>query len=187
MSNVVYALHFLGQTLILCSEKDPTCRKSKLSRVESVRFQRAMYRIWLMSVLFGPRRFVSRLGLADTSLYRKSDLAKSWKDQKTFLQKFSSQELFQIQKLAQFLTSTAEWAVVAEGDDDLRGTWHSCQSRNSLLIDFWVFNPTSTQASWMECISLQVLTPFYVAMKMRCTPISQRSIWMTVVAHTRKF
>jgi hypothetical protein len=96
--------------------------------MESLRFQRAMYRIWLMSVLFGPRRFVSRLGLADKNLHLKSDLDKSWKDQKTILKQFSSQELFQIYKLTPFLTSTAQWAVKAEGD--LIPTRHDCQSWN---------------------------------------------------------
>ena len=92
---------FPGQPSILCREKDRTCRTSKPPRVESVRFQRAMYRIWLMSVLYGPRRFVPRGSFSDEDSHnRESDLDESWKDQKTFLRQFSSQELFQIRRLA---------------------------------------------------------------------------------------
>ncbi|KAF8554851.1 hypothetical protein OG21DRAFT_1484310 [Imleria badia] len=103
------------ENLFSWRQKDRTYRTSKLSRMESVRFQRAMYRIWLMSVFFG-RRSASTLGLADEDFYPESILEESWKVQKTFLQQFSSQELFQIHKSALFLQSTAEWAVTAEGN-----------------------------------------------------------------------
>jgi hypothetical protein len=57
-----------------------------------------------MSVLYGPRRFVPGMCFsAEDYRDRLSGLDKSWKDQKTFLQQFSSQELFQIRQLAQFL------------------------------------------------------------------------------------
>ncbi|KAF8129967.1 hypothetical protein EV363DRAFT_1493872 [Boletus edulis] len=105
------------EDLFSWSEKDRTCRTSKLSRVESVRFQRAMYRIWLMSVLFGPRRFAPQ----PADEIRESELRKSWKDQKYFLQPFSSQELFQIDRLTKFLIWTAQWAVTAE-EIGLKGT-----------------------------------------------------------------
>ena len=105
---------FHEQPSLLHSEKDRTSRTSKLSRMESVRFQRAMDRIWLMSVLFGPRRFGSRPSLANKI---QSDLEKSWKDQKIFLQKFSTPELFQIDNLVMFLTSIASWSTTAEGRD----------------------------------------------------------------------
>ena len=96
--------------------------------MESVRFQRAMYRIWLMSALYGPRRFVPRRWSSDEDYDRESDLDKSWKDQKTFLQQFSTQELFQIRQIVQFLVfSTAFWAVTAEGGG-LGGTLETCGS-----------------------------------------------------------
>ena len=87
-----------------------------------------MYRIWLVFVLYGPRRFVpSRWFSDDDADDRESDLD-SWEDQKTFLQQFSSQELFQICKIAWFLISTAGWAVIAEGCA-LGGTQELCKSR----------------------------------------------------------
>lgn len=90
-----------------------------------------MYRLWLMSELFGPRRFVSRhwCGFSEADDYkdREADLQKSWRDQKTFLQQFSTQELFQILKLALFLRSTARWAITAEGNG-LGGTLYTCRS-----------------------------------------------------------
>ncbi|KAH0835520.1 hypothetical protein J3R83DRAFT_9206 [Lanmaoa asiatica] len=123
-ANIMTAL----ENLFSWREKDRTSRTSKLSRVESVRFQRAMYRIWLMSVLYGPRRFVPTLGFTNDSeeeeLSNSSepDVFKSWKDQKFFLQQFSSsQELFQIRKVAIFLVFIATWSVTAEGGE-LGGT-----------------------------------------------------------------
>ena len=87
-----------------------------------------MYRIWLMSVLYGPRRFVPMGWSSDHD--REAVLDKSWKDQKTFLQQFSSQELFQIRQLAQFLVfSTAGWAVTAEGTG-MNNTRYTCGSWN---------------------------------------------------------
>ncbi|KAF8129965.1 hypothetical protein EV363DRAFT_1337116 [Boletus edulis] len=105
------------ENLFSWSTKDRTCRTSTLSHIESVRFQRAMYRLWLMSVLFGPRRFMSRLTRSYDELIqnRELELEKSWEDQKTFLEQFPSQELLQIRKLAWFLLLTATWAVIAEG------------------------------------------------------------------------
>ena len=78
-----------------------------------------------MSVLYGPRRFWFSDEDTDDP---ESVLDNSWKDQKTFLQQFSSQELFQIHKLALFLVySTAGWAVIAEGSG-LGGTQYTCRS-----------------------------------------------------------
>lgn len=82
-----------------------------------------------MSVLFGPRRFVPRrwsFNSQDDCVNKIEALKKSWEDQKTFLQQFSSQELFQIHKSALFLSFTAEWAVIAEGRG-LGGTRDTCQ------------------------------------------------------------
>ena len=82
-----------------------------------------------MSVLYGPRRFVPGMCTSEEDYGdRLSDLDKNGKDQKTFLQQFSSQELFQIHKLALFLVySTAAWAVTAEGRG-LGGTQYTCRS-----------------------------------------------------------
>ena len=82
-----------------------------------------------MSVLFGPRRFDSRHSFIEDVYDTESVLKESWKDQKTFLQQFSSQELFQIHKSALFIQSTANWAVTAEGNG-LRGTQYTCWSCN---------------------------------------------------------
>ncbi|KAN0073614.1 hypothetical protein V8E55_012221 [Tylopilus felleus] len=65
---------------------------------------------------------------ADDYKDREADLQKSWRDQKTFLQQFSTQELFQILKLALFLRSTARWAITAEGNG-LGGTLYTCPHR----------------------------------------------------------
>ena len=115
--------------------------------MESVRFQRAMYRIWLMSVLYGPRRFVPGTNLSvEDYRARLSDLDKSWKDQKTFLEQFSSQELFQIRKLAFFLVMTGVWAVTAEGSD-LSGTRLTCWSWN-ISYRFPSFNDRIFSDDW---------------------------------------
>ncbi|KAF8435341.1 hypothetical protein L210DRAFT_3550884 [Boletus edulis BED1] len=103
------------ENLFSWSTKDRTCRTSTLSHIESVRFQRAMYRLWLMSVLFGPRRFMLTRSYDELIQNRELELEKSWEDQKTFLEQFPSQELLQIRKLAWFLLLTATWAVIAEG------------------------------------------------------------------------
>lgn len=100
---------------------------SRLSRVESIRFQRAMYRIWLVSVLFGSR-YVD--GFDDYSEeYPEGcglQLEESWKDQKSFLQQFSTQELFQIDCLARYLVFTANWATTAEDDGSVRSSCGVC-------------------------------------------------------------
>ena len=87
-----------------------------------------MYRIWLMSVPFGPRRFVAQFGGSANEHIRGCDskLKKSWKDQKSFLLQFSLQELLQIDRLTWFLISTADWAVTAE-ETGLSNTRDTCQ------------------------------------------------------------
>ncbi|KAG6371803.1 hypothetical protein JVT61DRAFT_9158 [Boletus reticuloceps] len=97
-ANVMTAL----EDLFSWSEKDRTSRTSRLSRMESFRFQRAMYRIWLI---------------------------KSWDDQKSILQQFSTPELFQIDRLTGFLSWIAQWVVIAErnglkGPKDLSLCWY---------------------------------------------------------------
>ncbi|KAG9315217.1 hypothetical protein JVU11DRAFT_4347 [Chiua virens] len=102
------------EDLFSWTEKDRTSRTSKLSRVESIRFQRALYRIWLICVLCGPRRFAIPDNTNEDSRRRSEDRIKSRKDQKSILQQFSLQELVQIRKIARFLVSTADWGVMAE-------------------------------------------------------------------------
>ncbi|KAG9308025.1 hypothetical protein JVU11DRAFT_12677 [Chiua virens] len=118
-ANVVTAL----ENVFSFTSKDRTSRTSKLSCMESVRFQRALYRAWLMSVLYGPRRFAPPKRFFNDSYEDQSkewgkklaDLNKSKKEQKAFLQQYSSQELLQICKVARFLVLTAGWGVYAEG------------------------------------------------------------------------
>jgi hypothetical protein len=82
-----------------------------------------MYRIWLVSVLFGSR-YVD--GFDDYSEeYPEGcglQLEESWKDQKSFLQQFSTQEVFQIDCLARYLVFTANWATTAEDDGSVRSS-----------------------------------------------------------------
>ncbi|KAF8435337.1 hypothetical protein L210DRAFT_3550868 [Boletus edulis BED1] len=111
-ANVMTALEDLFSWI----EKDRTSRTSRLSRMESFRFQRAIYRIWLMSVHFKPHPLTLKPGgsAGEHARDRNSELRKSWDDQKSFLQQFSTQELFQIDRLTGFLSWIAQWAVTAE-------------------------------------------------------------------------
>ncbi|KAF9235397.1 hypothetical protein BU15DRAFT_51483 [Melanogaster broomeanus] len=101
-ASVVSAL----EDLFSWRHKDRTSKISRLSYVESWKFRRAMYRIWIMSTLYGH-------GASSTS-NGQPVLAASFGEQKAFLQQFTSQELVQISKVAIFLQSTASWAIFAE-------------------------------------------------------------------------
>lgn len=96
--------------------KDKTQRTSQLSFVESWRFHRAMYRIWIMSTLYGT---------GSSSLGQRATVAGS-ETQKAFLQKFTSQELIQMSKVSRFLISIGGWVIFAECK--LVGSLDVCQS-----------------------------------------------------------
>lgn len=83
--------------------KDRTSRTSKLSHAESWRFQRTLYRISLLSYLYG----MGSISRAED--YRDADtqLERNIKKQKEFLETFSSQELLQIRYVAIFLQGIA--------------------------------------------------------------------------------
>ncbi|KAH0829205.1 hypothetical protein J3R83DRAFT_2765 [Lanmaoa asiatica] len=84
--------------------KDKTQRTSQLSYIESWRFHRAMYRVWIMSTLYG-------YGSARHGQYA---MGASSETQKAFLQQFTSQELIQISKVSRFLNGIAGWVILAE-------------------------------------------------------------------------
>ncbi|KAF9243105.1 hypothetical protein BU15DRAFT_43270 [Melanogaster broomeanus] len=100
-ASVVSAL----EDLFSWRHKDRTSKISRLSYVESWKFRRAMYRIWIMSTLYG----------AGSASDGQRPLGASFGEQKAFLQHFTSHELVQISKIAMFLQSTAGWAIFAEG------------------------------------------------------------------------
>ncbi|KAF8551973.1 hypothetical protein OG21DRAFT_1466417 [Imleria badia] len=84
--------------------KDQTCRTSQLSYVESWRFHRAMYRVWIMSTLYG----------YGSATHGQRATGASPDTQRTFLQKFTSQELVHISKVSRFLQGLAGWVILAE-------------------------------------------------------------------------
>ncbi|KDQ13413.1 hypothetical protein BOTBODRAFT_111608 [Botryobasidium botryosum FD-172 SS1] len=84
--------------------KDRLSRTSKLSYAESWRFQRALYRMWLLSYLYGmPPPGSAR----ESEEYQGEELERSIPKQKDFLMKFSSRELLQIRYITFFLRTVA--------------------------------------------------------------------------------
>ena len=83
-------------------EKDRTSRTSQLSPRESVRFQRAVYRIWLFSVLYGNARVTGCEQEKHNFVHEPAHV---------FLSAFSTSELREIERLARFLKRTVASAV----------------------------------------------------------------------------
>jgi hypothetical protein len=63
-----------------------------------------MYRVWIMSTLYGH----------GSASHGQRATGTSTETQKAFLQKFTSQELVQISKVSRFLQSLAGWVILAE-------------------------------------------------------------------------
>jgi len=85
--------------------KDRTSRTSKLSPIESLRFHRTIYRIWLVCVLFGA-------GSVDVG---NTDINDRLSAQQAFLQQFTSQDLHQMRLIALFLQSVMAEVAYAVG------------------------------------------------------------------------
>ncbi|KAG8221337.1 hypothetical protein J3R82DRAFT_1505 [Butyriboletus roseoflavus] len=92
------------ENLFSWMHKDKTQRTSQLSYIESWRFHRAMYRVWIMSTLYG----------YGSAAHGQRAMGASSSTQEAFLQKFTSQELIQINKVSRFLKSIADWVIFAE-------------------------------------------------------------------------
>ncbi|KAF8656398.1 hypothetical protein AX16_002582 [Volvariella volvacea WC 439] len=90
--------------------KDRTSKTTQLSAAESLRFQRALYRIMLVSLVFG----MSATPEFTTSVDRSSSHV-SGDGQRTLLNQFSSQELIQIERVANFLKTIGRWIIHIEG------------------------------------------------------------------------
>jgi len=83
-------------------EKDRTSRTSQLTSQESTRFQRAVYRIWLFSVLYGNARLTG-CEQESHNFVQEPALA--------FLSAFSTAELREIERVARFLKRAVASAV----------------------------------------------------------------------------
>jgi len=95
--------------------KDRTSRTSVLSYIESWRFQRTIYRIWLLSYLYGMGSVPTDRDSSQAGVRLSQYLSR----QKRFLEDFDSTTLLQIRRVASFLRETATWVAGAEGDPSL--------------------------------------------------------------------
>ncbi|KAG8214520.1 hypothetical protein J3R82DRAFT_9579 [Butyriboletus roseoflavus] len=92
-------------------EKDPRSRSSRLSAAESLRFQRSVYRLWLLAATYGPG------ALVDEMLEHNNDNHLQLKDlfvkkQITFLLNLGEFELVGVDEVHRFLLDLAKWAFV---------------------------------------------------------------------------
>ncbi|KAJ8081549.1 hypothetical protein PM082_007394 [Marasmius tenuissimus] len=91
--------------------KNHKSKESQLSFMESLRFQRAIYRIMLYCRIFDGRSYLEEfedaLNDGDTVDDMPDKLAKARRDRKKFLDAFSDEHLIQIHTVARFLTETA--------------------------------------------------------------------------------
>jgi hypothetical protein len=112
--------------------KDRTLRKSQLSHAESLRFHRAIYRIWLLSLTYGMGSTTGDPRRRDDNDYPDSRLEVYLSKQKEFLAKYTSTELHEIRTVALFLYSLAIWAMAVDGS--CLGVLHVCQLQTTCLI-----------------------------------------------------
>ncbi|KAK1229845.1 hypothetical protein PQX77_007084 [Marasmius sp. AFHP31] len=91
--------------------KNHKFKESQLSFMESLRFQRAIYRIMLYCRIFNGHNYLEEFETAlndgDTVDDMPDKLAKARRDRKKFLDTFSDEHLIQIHSVARFLTETA--------------------------------------------------------------------------------
>lgn len=102
---------------VIVRHKDKTSRESQLSQAESLRFRRAMYRIWLLSSVYGMGSITDYE--RDEENWPYSHLETYQDKQEGFLKQFNSAELLEIKRVAFFLRELASWAVIAEGSSTM--------------------------------------------------------------------
>ncbi|KAF8443021.1 hypothetical protein L210DRAFT_3153298 [Boletus edulis BED1] len=92
-------------------EKDPRFKSSQLSAAESLRFQKSVYRFWLLAAMYGPGAVVDeRLGdRGGNHLELKDSIVTK---QITFLLSFGEVELLGIDEVHGFFLDLAEWALM---------------------------------------------------------------------------
>lgn len=134
--------------------KDRTSKTSKLSFVESLRFRRAMYRIWIMSTLYG----------YGSARHGERVQGTSGETQMAFLSKFTSQELVHISKVGRFLRFLGNWVILAEYK--LVGSLDVCQSMKAIALVFCRTDQATfpfQQTILTDCFCGLALTSFYAA------------------------
>lgn len=107
--------------------KDRMSRTSALTHIESKRFQRALYRIMLLSFSYGIDSFTYQDKALKNFLSDPDELDRNYVKQKRFLNRFVSEGLCEIYKVSRFLQKTAFWAVGADGG--FSGCLDVCASR----------------------------------------------------------
>lgn len=90
-------------------------RTSVLTHVESKRFQRALYRIMLLSFSYGIDSFTYQDKALKNFFSDPDELDRNYMKQKRFLNRLVSEGLCEIYKVSRFLQKTAFWAVGADG------------------------------------------------------------------------
>ncbi|CCM05802.1 uncharacterized protein FIBRA_08036 [Fibroporia radiculosa] len=106
--------------------KDRTSRMSVLSPVESWRFRRALYRIWLISYVYGMEgHYLKRPTMPwfARTVSEDSDSEKWLNEQKEVLDTFLAAELRQIESVVKFLQIIADWAVTAHFKSSIDQDW----------------------------------------------------------------
>ncbi|KAH7908969.1 hypothetical protein BJ138DRAFT_1156403 [Hygrophoropsis aurantiaca] len=98
-------------------EKDRRYTTSQLTHIESTRFHRAMYRIWLFCVTYGCEAY--NKGQAYAEEYDDDADLENLEHQKSFLEAFSTEELHEIITVAAFLQHMGAWAAGAGFLDDV--------------------------------------------------------------------
>ncbi|KDQ62627.1 hypothetical protein JAAARDRAFT_203719 [Jaapia argillacea MUCL 33604] len=92
--------------------KDRTSNSSCLSNSESFRFRRAVYRYWAYQIIFG---YELEDRNEDELYVLEEEMESNRHDRASFLCTFPSQEVVEIAKAVDFLSSTVFWAATAVG------------------------------------------------------------------------
>ena len=97
--------------------KDRTSRTSQLTNDESLSFQRALYRLWLYSAVYGTRQDNGEDDDDDDGLDEEVDEGDATATETvqarrhSFLDSFTSSHLDDMEKVYGFLTNTATWVI----------------------------------------------------------------------------
>ncbi|KAI3605335.1 hypothetical protein WG66_013039 [Moniliophthora roreri] len=102
------------ENLFSLRHKDRKFNTSRLNAEESQRFCRAMYRIMLYSRVFPGSRYYEFEGDDDEQEDLATRLETARAERKKFLQDFSTDELYEIHSVSEFLVETVIWV----GEDD---------------------------------------------------------------------
>ncbi|EGN98506.1 hypothetical protein SERLA73DRAFT_183555 [Serpula lacrymans var. lacrymans S7.3] len=91
-------------------QKDRTSSTSRLSDMESLRFRRAMYRIWLFSSIYGRPSVPEGGFLFDEEDEAGANMLESIIKQRGFMSSFSASELQELERVMCFLSEIAKWS-----------------------------------------------------------------------------